>query len=261
MATLGGSVSSDHRFQQSEQHFFRLMAVVMATIIVAGFALNLAMGRSTFTVPVVYHVHAFVFFSWVALYVAQNWLIAANRISLHRRLGLLAYGWVPLMVVMGFVIMITSLRRTGGPFFFDQNEFLFSNSMLLVLFGVMVMVALRRRRYTGWHRRLMLTAMSILTGPGLGRLLPMPLMIPNAWRIMMVVTLVFPVIGMVADQRRYGKVHAAWWWGVGAIILTQIFADLLAYSSWGVGVTEALLEGSAGSARPMAAFLPAGFGS
>ena len=26
--------------------------------------------------------------------------------------------------------------------------------------------------------------MTILTGPGLGRLLPMPLMIPHAWRLM-----------------------------------------------------------------------------
>ena len=52
----------------------------------------------------------------------------------------------------------------------------------------MVFTALRRRRYTGWHRRLMLSAMSILTGPGLGRLLPMPLFIPNAWRIMMVIS-------------------------------------------------------------------------
>lgn len=261
MATLSDRISPDHGVQDSERHFFRLMALVMATVIVAGFAFNLAMGRSTFAVPLVYHVHAFVFLSWVALYVAQNWLIAGNQISLHRKLGMLAYAWVPLMVVMGFVIMITALRRTGGPFFFDQNEFLFSNSLLLLLFGALVMTALRRRRYTGWHRRLMLTAMSILTGPGLGRLLPMPLFIPYGWRIMMMVTLLFPVIGMIADKRRHGRVHPAWLWGVGAILLTQIVADVLAYSRWGVGITQAVLEGSAGSARPMAAFLPPGFGS
>ena len=234
------------------------MACIMSAIIVAGFATNLAMGRSTFAVPPVYHVHAFVFFGWVAIYLAQNWLIAASNIRLHRALGLLAYVWAPGMVVMGFAIMITSLRRTGGPFFFDQNEFLFSNSILLVLFAGMVIVALRRRRYSGWHRRLMLTAMSILTGPGLGRLLPMPLMMPNAWRIMMVITLIFPVVGMIADKRRLGHVHPAWLWGVGAIIVVQVLADLVAYSAWGVSVTQAVVGGTPGGERPMAAFLPAG---
>jgi len=258
MASLVHPTSLPQGTEAAERRFFRTMATLITVIIVAGFATNLARGISTFAVPIVYHIHAFVFFSWVTLYLAQNWLIAANNVSLHRNLGLLAYVLAPVMVVMGFVIMITSMRRTGGPFFFDQNEFIFSNSLLLVLFGAMVLTALRRRRHTGWHRRLMLTAMSILTGPGLGRLLPMPLLIPNAWRIMMVVTLVFPLIGMVADLRRHGRVHPAWFWGVGAIVAVQLIADLIAYSAWGVTFTQSLLEGTPGAQRPIAAFLPPG---
>ncbi len=45
-------------------------------------------------------------------------------------------------------------------------------------------------------------------GPSFGRLLPMPLLIPNAWRIMTVVTMIWPVIGMIADKRRNGP-HGA----------------------------------------------------
>jgi len=259
MASVVHPAASKQGVEEAERKFFRAMATVIAAIIVAGFAFNLAMGRSTFSVPPAYHIHAFVFFGWVVLYLVQNWLIAANNIRLHRTLGQLAYVWTPAMVAMGFVIMITSLRRSGGPFFFDQNEFLFSNSLLLVLFGAMVLTALRRRRHTGWHRRLMLTAMSILTGPGLGRLLPMPLLIPNAWRIMMVVTLVFPLIGMIADKRRHGRVHAAWFWGVGAIIAVQVIADLIAYSAWGMSFTHYVVDGTPGGQRPIGAFLPPGF--
>jgi hypothetical protein len=244
--------------EATQRRFFRTMAMIMSAIIIAGFTANLAKGISTFAVPLAYHIHAIVFFGWVVLYLAQNWLIAANNIRLHRTLGLLAYVWTPAMVAMGLVVLVTSLRRNGGPFFFDQNEFLFSNSMLLVLFGAMVLSALQCRRYTGWHRRLMLTAMSILTGPGLGRLLPMPLLMPNAWRIVIAITLVFPLIGMIADKRRLGHVHAAWFWGVGAIVLVQVVADLIAYSAWGVSLTQSLLEGTPGGQRPMAAFLPPG---
>ncbi len=259
MATLAENPGPGRSAEQSERAFFRTMATIMCAIIVAGFSVNLAMGRSTFAVPIAYHIHAFVFFGWVALYLAQNWLIAGNNIALHRRLGMLAYGWVPLMVVMGFVIMITVMKRTGGPFFFDQNEFLISNTLLLVLFGGMTYTALRVRRHSGWHRRLMLTAMSFLSGPGLGRLLPMPLMMPHAWRIMMVITLIFPVVGMIRDKVKTGRVHPAWFWAVGAIVAGQIVADLIAYSPWGVTLTEWVIAGTPGAERPMEAFLPPGF--
>lgn len=241
------------------ESFYLVMAALMSVTIFAGFAVNLAMGRSTFAVPAVYHLHAGIFFGWVALYLAQAWSITTGRVELHRSLGRLAWLWAPLMVAMGLVIMIVSLRRSGGPFFFDQNEFMISNTMLLVLFAVLVVTALRRQRHTGWHRRLMLTAMALLTGPGLGRLLPMPLLIPNAWRIMMAVTLIWPAIGMIRDLRREGRIHPAWLWGVGAIISVQIAADLIAYSPAGASLTQWVLEGSAGAQRPMNAFYPPGF--
>lgn len=254
MATL----ARDPATGDNERRFFAIMACVMSFIIVAGFAVNLAAGRSTFAVPWPYHLHAFIFFSWVALYVTQNLTMAGGNIALHKRLGQLAYLWIPSMVVMGFVIMTVSLRRTGGPFFFDQNEFLVANSIGLLSFGGVAYAALRARRYSGWHRRLMLCAMAFLTGPGLGRLMPMPLLIPNAWRILMAMTLIFPVIGMIADWRRSGKVHPAWFWGVGVTIGGQLIAEIIAYSSLGISLTEQLVAGTAGGDRPMAAFLPPG---
>lgn len=241
---------------RSEERFFFIMACIMSAVIVAGFSLNLAMGRSTFAVPIAYHVHAFVFFGWVAIYLAQNWLVASGNVALHRRLGWIAAIWVPVMVGMGMTIMTVSLRRNGGPFFFDQNEFLFSNVLGLLLFGALVAAAIVKRRETGWHRRLMLVGMSILTGPGLGRLLPMPLLIPHAWRIMTVVTMIWPLIGMIADKRRNGTIHSAWFYGVGAVFAVQIIADLIAYSAWGESFTASFVAGTAGAARPMHAYLP-----
>ena len=258
MATTFDDTARGAGAEPAERRFFMILSITMAAIIVAGFATNLALGRSTFAVPPVYHIHAAIFFGWVALFVAQNLLIAGNNVAVHRRLGMLAVIWTPAMVAMGFVIMVTSLRRTGGPFFFDQNEFLFSNTMLLTLFAVVVFAALRVRRYTGWHRRLMIVAMSMLTGPGLGRLLPMPLLMPHAWRIMMVVTLLFPLAGVIHDLRKRSRVHPAWVWGIGAIIVVQVIADLIAYSAWGESFTQGLVAGYPGAERPMAAFLPPG---
>jgi hypothetical protein len=258
MATVA-SAEARPASDAAERRFYFTMALVMAATIVSGFALNLAMGRSTFDVPIIYHIHAGIFFSWVAIYVAQNRFISSGNAALHKRLGIIAYLWVPLMVALGFAIMITSLRRTGGPFFFDQNEFFISNSLQLVLFATFAFTGLRVRRFTGWHRRMMFCAMTILTGPGIGRLLPMPLLIPYAWKLAVFVPLVFPIIALIAEKRRTGSIHRAWYWGIGSVIVVQVIADIIAYSALGVSLTEQVLAGSAGAERPMAAFLPPDF--
>ncbi|RVQ66991.1 hypothetical protein EKN06_08585 [Croceicoccus ponticola] len=255
MATTFGARSA----HDAERRFFFVLSTVMSLCIVAGFALNLALGRSTFAVPLVYHLHAVVFFGWVALFMAQAFLIDRNNVHLHRRLGMVAFAWVPLMVVMGIVMSITVMRRTGGPFFFDQNQFLFSNPLHLLCFAGLTYWALKVRRHAGWHRRLLIGGYAVLTGPGLGRLIPLPLAIPHAWHLMLLAIMMFPVAGMIHDKIRKGRVHPAWFWSVGVVLLAQVAADIIAYSPLGIALTEQLLAGTPGSARPMEAFLPPGF--
>lgn len=239
-----------------EARFFFVMACVMAATVVAGFALNLALGRSTFQVPLVYHLHAAAFFGWVALYVVQNGLVAGGRVSLHRQLGWLSILVLPVMVGLGMAVTVAALRRTGGPFFFDANEFLVGNPLGLLAIAGLVVAALVLRRRTDWHRRLLYCAMASLTGPGFGRLLPMPLFIPWAWEIANLVPLVFVLVGMVADRRRYGRVHPAWWTGLGVAVGWLVLGEVLAYTPLGYALTEQVLSGYPGAARPMEAYLP-----
>ena len=254
MATLaqrGGAVDGTR--------FFTIMAFVMAGVIIAGFSLNLAMGRSSFALPLAFHVHGVIFMGWLGLYLAQALTIASGQRAMHRQLGRIAYGLIPAMVAAGAMIILVSVRGTGGPFFFAQNEFLISNTASLLAFGAIAVWALRVRRHTGWHRRLMLVAMSILTGPGIGRLLPMPLLIPNAWTIAVCASFVFPVIGMLADWRTHGRVHPAYWWGMAVNAGAFLASMALAFSPLGIALTEWVIAGTPGAERPMAAFLPPGF--
>ena len=235
--------------------FFTIMAFVMSFIIVAGFVVNLAFARSSFAVPWPYHVHGVIFMSWLGIYCGQHLTASQQNWSLHAQFGKIAYLWVPLMVIFGTAIMIVVARR----FFFHVSEFLWSNTMLVWLFGGLTFWALSCRRYTGWHRRLMLCGMAILTGPGLGRLLPLPLMIPNAWLLTTLSTMIFPVIGMLADKRKQGRVHPAYWWGLGLYIAVFAISVMLAHSSFGMSITQHVIAGTAGAERPMEAFLPPGF--
>lgn len=239
--------------------FFLIMAAVMSGIIVAGFTFHLAMGRSSFSSPLVVHFHGVVFMGWVGLYFAQALSISRGAVALHRQLGRLAYAAIPVMMLGGTLAMINSAQTRGGPFFFALNEFVISNIMGLYCFGVLAFWALRVGRHQGWHRRLMLVAMSILTGPGLGRMIPTPLLIPYAWPIAIALTWIFPLIGMWADWRREGRVHPAYWWGMGINVGVFLVSMLIAYSPAGYAFTEWLVAGTPGAERTMAPYLPPGF--
>lgn len=241
-----------------EERFFFKLACVMALVLVVGFSVNLALGRSSFDVPPVYHIHAFIFFGWIVLFLTQTWLQASGNVALHKRLGWLSVVWVPAMVVAGIAITLESMRRTGGPFFFDSNEFLISNPIALVAFAGMIGAAVWMRRRSDWHRRLMLGAMASIMGPGVGRLLPTPFLIPWAWEITNLVGLGFVVAGMVRDKRHLDRIHPAWLVGIAVPVAALLLGQVLAYTDWGVELTKAVMAGHPGAARPMEAYLPAG---
>ncbi|WCT72495.1 hypothetical protein PQ455_12720 [Sphingomonas naphthae] len=252
MATMAGRAR-----QAGDARFFLIGAIVMAAVIVAGFSTQLAMGRSSFAVPVAIHIHALLFFGWTFFFVAQAALAASGSSALHRRLGWIGAGWAAAVVVVGIYTTAMMVRRGGAPFFFQPNYFLFMNSLTVLAFGGLTAAAIAMRRRTDWHRRLLFCGMAILTGPGLGRLLPMPLMIPWAGWGVFVAVMLFPLAGMIADRRRTGRVHRAWLWGAGTILVIQIAIDLIAFSAPGLAVYRAVTSGSPGAAVPPLAFPPA----
>ena len=253
MATIPYSTDAD----RGEVRFFFTMACVMAATIVSGFLFNVLTGRSSFDAPWVVHFHAWVMMAWVGLYLTQNYLVFSDNVALHRRLGWLSALFVPAILVMGLAITRASLQTRGGPPFFDQNQFLISNPLQLFGMAGLVVWAVNVRRNTGWHRRLMFCAFAMLLGPGVGRLLPAPYFIPYAWYLTAVLPAVLlPAIGMLADKRRYGAIHPAWFWGIGTVIGLQVVADLFAYSDAGIAFTRDFLAGTPGAERPMEAFFP-----
>lgn len=253
MAVLADSIPA----RRGRDRFFLIGALLMAAVIVAGFAVNLAFGRSSFAVPLVFHVHAFIFFGWVALYLTQNLLIEAGSVRLHRTLGWAAILWVPAMVAMGITMTVHVVRMNIGPPFFDTREFLFGNTIGILCFAGLVATAITMRRRSPWHRRLMFSAMAILTGPGFGRLLPMPFMIPWSWPIAAVgAPLLFVIAGIIADRIRLRSVHPAWLWAVAAILGTHLVSQALAFSSFGDAVTRKVIAGTPDSNRSFAAHFP-----
>jgi len=247
----------DPRSQAGGDHrFFMISALVMAAIVVLGFSFQLAMGRSTFAAPLLVHAHALLFMGWVGFYVLQNALVATGSVALHKRLGWIGLAWMPAMVAMGVYTTLTMVRRGAAPFFFEPAYFLVMNSINVTVFAGLGIAAIMMRRRTDWHRRLHFCGMAFLIAPAFGRLLPMPLMIPWAGLGVFVAVLVLPFVGAARDLRRNGRVHPAWWWGIGTMALAQVAVTLIAYSGTGIAIYDAATAGYPGAAVAPLEFPP-----
>jgi hypothetical protein len=220
------------------------LALAMAAVIAFGFSLQLAMGRSSFGAPLWVHVHALTFFGWVVLFVVQTTLIAAGQRPLHRWLGWVGAGWSVAIVVVGTLTTIWAVRLGRTPFFFTPAFFIILNPASALAFLGLTMAGVAQRRNTGWHRRLIVCGMAELTGPGYGRFVPAPLVIPYAGWVIFAAILAIPVVGAAIDWRRRGRLHPAWVWGVGTIVAVHIALVLVSSSPIGSAVYRAVTAGT-----------------
>ena len=161
------------------------------------------------------------------------------------------------MCGLGCAVTLAMVRGGRTPFFFTPLQFLILDPVSIFSFAGLSVAAIVLRRQTDWHRRLHFCGMAILMGPAYGRLLPLPLLIPWAYEATFAAVMIFPVIGVIADLRRTGRVHPAWGWGIGTIVLvTLLLVEFLSQSSIGVVLYQAATAGSPGAAVAPLAFPP-----
>ncbi len=240
----------------SDRRFFRNVITVMAVILLSGFVVQLALGRSSFGAPLIVHAHAVVFMGWVFITLTQTWLGASGNIALHRQVGRIAVVWVIGLVILGPMVTIAAIQTARTPFFFQPQHFLIANPTTLVGFVGLFGAAIVLRRQTEWHMRLQVGAFAMLMGPGFGRLLPMPFLPPYAFEIAELTALVIPIVCLVRDWRVHGRLHPAWLWSMGVLVGTLLLARILAFSPVGEALYAAVTSGGGMAGTDGLAFPP-----
>ncbi len=229
--------------QRSESRFFLIMAIVACAILLIGFTPSFYLKPLIKAPPplsLLTIVHGIVFTLWMGLFITQAYLIDTARPALHRQLGMMGALLFGIMVTLGYWTAITAGRLghapPGAP---EPLAF-----MALPLFGitsslVLVMLALWNRRYSDWHQRLMLAAMFSLTGPGTGRIL-IATGLGAQPHVALVVADVLLLIAMGEDYRTMRRVHPAYWYALGVLVVAQIVIAWAFVSPTWLAIAQAL---------------------
>jgi hypothetical protein len=197
---------SNRRF---EDLFFSSMAVLILASVFVGFARSYYLA-GVFKAPLpnlLVHIHGAMFSSWILLLIAQTSLVAAGRVDLHRRLGLLGFGLACIMVVLGLLVATDSLARhfAAGEKGVGARVFYVVPLADLLVFSALIYFAFRNRFNPAAHKRLILIATITLLDAAFVRW-PIPV---AWWDIRVAQMCCYPLLLslIIYDLWSTGKIH------------------------------------------------------
>lgn len=116
------------------------------------------------------HVHAALMVGWFALLIAQPFLARGPRRPLHRALGRLSYGLVPLLIVSILLLAHARTRAVPSDALPAVAKFFFLPFGMSILFAVPWGLAIVHRREVGLHARYMIATGLAVLDPICGRI-------------------------------------------------------------------------------------------
>ena len=229
-----------------DKYIFPGMALLMLATVFFGFARSYFLA-GVFAAPLpnwLIHVHGAAFSSWILLLIAQTSLGAANRVDVHRKLGLVGFGLACIMVVLGVLASTDSLRRAlsgkGPAADLDPLTFYVIPITDMVIFGTLIVFAFRARTNPPVHKRLILVATTALTIAAVARW-PVGFIQHRPIWVAELCTYGFLLLLAGYDLWSAGKVHRATIWASAFLILVQrVRVPLGETSAWHALATWAL---------------------
>jgi uncharacterized membrane protein YozB (DUF420 family) len=203
-----------------EHRFFTGMALAALLIALVGFAPSYYLRSFSTAEPLttLVHLHGGLATAWLLLFVAQTSLVSVGRSDLHRRVGPVGAVLAALFVVVGYATAITAARKgvtpPGGP---PPLAFLAVPLATLFSFAVLSALGILWRRQRDTHRRLMLLATIAILPPAFARFRWFGFGGPP---VAIGGTCLFVIACMLWDRRVHGRIHPAFLWGGGLLMLS-----------------------------------------
>ncbi|NNE06363.1 MAG: hypothetical protein HKN15_11630 [Xanthomonadales bacterium] len=162
--------------------------IVLALILVAGFWKSY-FSRLGAIDHLTHHFHAVAMLGWMALLIAQSWLIRNRKNALHRSLGKLSFIVAPAVVISGFMVTFYSQATARNPQAEPTVAIFWFGLFLAVLFATLYIQAIRHRKNMKLHARFMIATAWVFLLPGLARALgqyiaPLGIWTPTFYQMM-----------------------------------------------------------------------------
>ena len=210
----------------ARSRFYPVFAVALALVVFAGFARTYYL-RAWFDLPpitLLVHLHSLVFSMWVALFVIQTRLIAANNIRAHMRLGIAGVVLAGLVVVLGVMTAFVSASAVRPrPMGMTSAQFVFVPVFIIAGFASLVTAAITLRRRPALHKRLMTLAMIIILSPAAARLIALAGGREHFLLLQTTVVAVFVAWCIAGDWVKHRVVHPVYAIGGPLLVLSWPF--------------------------------------
>lgn len=200
-------------------------ALFLAGIMFAGFAKNyyLRTWIGTRPISVMVHVHGLIMTAWIILFIAQTLLVANRRTDLHRRLGIGGAILAGIVVPLGLYTVTASILRRHPDVTVARftNLFVSFDGLSLLLFGGLVVTAVRVRLRPQTHKRLMVMATVSLLPPAFGRFVAYFTRVDVS---AIVLGLMCTMVGIcvLIDTIRHRRLHPALAWSGALVVAVNI---------------------------------------
>lgn len=239
--------------------FYVTMASIFVAIAFGGFFMTYWMQvvQGSFIGSPMLHLHGLLFSLWTLFFLSQALLVQNGRLRTHRKWGLLGISLATAMFFTGMIVAVDGLQNRLDAGYGDAAKaFAIVPISGITLFALLVTAAIANIKRPEWHKRFMLVATAGILqaavarfffvaatggGPGLrpGFGPPTPVertTAPGA------VVLALVVAAMINDWRTHGRVHPAYWWGFGSMLLVHAGRLLLARTDAWYGVADFLVR-------------------
>ncbi|MCJ2178207.1 hypothetical protein [Novosphingobium album (ex Hu et al. 2023)] len=235
MATLAGA-------QTARLSFWAKMTIGISVFIIFGFAQFGLRGMVDYAhAPLVMHLHGIAMLAWLSLLMTQAVLAGRGGLALHRKLGWASAGMLPLIVVLASMTCLAALPINMFPPFFTAAYFLALVHVSVVIFAVVVATAVSRRGQPDWHKRLMVGSTILLMEPALGRVLPMPFIMPWGEWLSMAIQLGVAALIVRHDRKELGAIHPATVVVGISVVLSHVVVEVLAVTPAWIAFTARMI--------------------
>jgi hypothetical protein len=225
--------------------FYRHMAIALSLFVVIGFARTYYLRFLTDQPPLtaLVHLHSLVFTAWLAVFIAQTRLVAAQRVDLHMKLGIAALVLAVVVVAIGFAT--TAVKATIPrihPSGLTPPQFTAAGIMSLALFAGFLSLGVAFRRRAAYHKRFMILAMIGVLTPAASRIVTQ-LGLREHWTYLVpIFPALFVTFCLAYDWRKLRIVHPVYAIGGAALIASWPLRIVIGRSDWYQPIGERIAE-------------------